>query len=225
MRISTFYRSVILLIFLTSLITDAVHRDLEQILGFPPIVALWIITFFGPLNIPLYLHEVAPPGKAEVDSNLKADLLLLQGSRTSMISISIGGGLIPLLLALYQFGRVSPIALLVVTLVVAFICYQQSVPVSGEGILLFGLWVAPLMGMVLAMILAPSQAIPVSFAGGVLGVFIGADLLHIRKLLAVNPGTLSVGTSLSIGGAGLFDAIVSAGFLSVAGIYSLSVLL
>ena len=49
---------------------------------------------------------------------------------------------------------------------------------------------------------------PVAFVAGVLGPLIGADLLHLKDIMKVSAGVLS------IGGAGTFDGIVLSGLFA-----------
>jgi len=59
-----------------------------------------------------------------------------------------------------------------------------------------------------AVILAPEQAPPVAFVANVLGLLIGADNLHLKEVLKLGSGVMS------IGGAGIFDGIVLSGAIA-----------
>jgi uncharacterized membrane protein len=59
-----------------------------------------------------------------------------------------------------------------------------------------------------AVWLVPEQAPQVAFVAGVLGPLIGADLLHLRDIEALETGVAS------IGGAGTFDGIVLSGIVA-----------
>ena len=62
--------------------------------------------------------------------------------------------------------------------------------------------IPPLVAALGAILLLPDFAPPVAFAAGVLGPLVGADLLHLKDIQALNTGIAS------IGGAGTFDGIV-----------------
>jgi uncharacterized membrane protein len=158
------------------------------------------------------------------------------------VCINITGGIIPTLLALYQFSRVEANAIFVVLGIVATIGFCSVVIAPGIGILsrqsiltitslvaaLCSIWIAP----------APDR-VGVAFAGSVLGQLIGADLLHLkdlqlaigRNLLHLKDLQLLIGGDLlhlkdsqleklltpqiNIGGAGMDDGIVRCSFFAL----------
>ncbi len=65
-----------------------------------------------------------------------------------------------------------------------------------------------LFAVFFALFLAPEYAAQVAFSSGVLGVLIGADLLHLPLVLKRQGGMVS------IGGAGVFDGIFLVGIIS-----------
>ena len=126
------------------------------------------------------------------------------------VSLNLGGGLIPLGLAVYEAGRLpSSLAgrFLIATAAVAVMSYLLARPVPGRGIVLP--WILPaLLGAALALILARTHAQSVAFSAGTLGTFVGADLLHLPSLTRI--GAVRMG----IGGDGPFDGLLWSGLLA-----------
>ena len=81
-------------------------------------------------------------------------------------------------------------------------------PVRGVGIGL-PIFVAPVVAAIVAALVSWRYAAPLAYAGGSLGVLIGADLLNLDQLQGLG---LPV---LSIGGAGTFDGIFVTGMMAV----------
>ncbi len=97
---------------------------------------------------------------------------------------------------------------LVATACVAAICHALAQPVRGVGIGL-PIFVAPVVTVLIAAIISWRNAAPLAYAGGSLGVLIGADLLNLDKLQGLGAPVLS------IGGAGTFDGIFLTGVMAV----------
>ncbi|MDE3219270.1 MAG: DUF1614 domain-containing protein [Nitrospirota bacterium] len=131
----------------------------------------------------------------------------------TVIAVNVGGCLIPAGLALYEIAHLlfdNPQSLPWLAIAVAVntaVCYRLAQPVSGIGIALPGLVPAAVAAMS-ALWLAPEQAPQAAFVAGVLGPLIGADLLHLRDIEALETGIAS------IGGAGTFDGIVLSGIVA-----------
>jgi len=132
----------------------------------------------------------------------------------TVIAINVGGAVIPVGLAIYEFayltalGRELLVSVGLASLVNIVVCYLLARPVPGLGIAMPGL-VPPLVAVAMALVLAPSQAAPVAFIAGVLGPLIGADLLHIKDVTKIAKTGIA-----SIGGAGTFDGIVLSGIVA-----------
>ncbi|MGB8697815.1 MAG: DUF1614 domain-containing protein, partial [Thermosynechococcaceae cyanobacterium] len=126
----------------------------------------------------------------------------------TIVALNVGGGLIPTLLAIYEFSRVNPFAILVVMTTVTVVSYFAAQIVPGIGIQMNPL-VAPLTAVLTAWLIVGNDAAPIAFAGGVLGTLIGADLLHLREIERMTAGVLS------IGGAGVFDGIAMCGLFAL----------
>jgi uncharacterized membrane protein len=217
------YLPVTLLLFLLFLLLlpflwFALAIDVVQVaaakLGFAPNMAfllLVLIILGSAINIPLY--------RVESEEDLIDDFILLYRrqfwgipfhriQRTTVVALNVGGGLIPIVLALYQFQQASPIAILAVTAVVSVVAYYAAHIVPGIGIQLNPL-VPPLAAALSAMLISSSHASAIAFAGGILGTLIGADLLHLKDITKMGSGVLS------IGGAGVFDGIALCGLLAL----------
>ena len=120
--------------------------------------------------------------------------------RAQGLSINVGGAIIPIFLALYLLPRVPLQETFLATLLLTLISYKLAKFIPGRGISL-PLLFPPLFATIFALILAPEAAAPFAFISGVFGVLIGADVLHLPRVLRHGQGILS------IGGAGVFDGI------------------
>lgn len=132
------------------------------------------------------------------------------------IGINVAGGLMPIILALYQFHRAQPSAILLVTVIVGMISYFLVTVIPGRAIVTrhSKFWlianVAALSAMAFVTLEANYEA-SVAFAGGVLGTTIGADLLHLKDVVRPEITTIP----LNIGGAGLNDGIWQCGLYAL----------
>ncbi|MEY3401396.1 MAG: hypothetical protein AN487_06445 [Anabaena sp. CRKS33] len=206
------------LLLLLPFIWFAVAIDVVEIavakLGFSPNTAfllLVLVIVTSTINIPIYRLEV-PVQLAEEFAALWLKefwgIPLRQVQRSTVVALNVGGGLIPVVLALYQFSQGNAVAILLVTAIVTVVSYFAAQVVPGIGIQINPL-LAPLSAAVSAMLIASPHAAPVAFAGGVLGTLIGADLLHLKDIQAMSSGVLS------LGGAGVFDGIALCGLFAL----------
>ncbi|QGM96185.1 DUF1614 domain-containing protein [Methylocystis parvus] len=132
----------------------------------------------------------------------------LSGSQT-ILAVNIGGAVIPTLLSCFLLSRNALWGRgLVAAFGVAAVSHAYAEPVRGIGIAL-PIFVGPLAATIIAAIVSWRNLAPLAYAGGSLGVLIGADLMNLDKLGRI--GT----PMLSIGGAGTFDGIFMTGVLSV----------
>lgn len=218
------YLPVTLLLFLLFLLIFpfiwlAVAIDVVEVavakLGFSPSFALFLfaaVILGSTINIPLYERI----SKVSVISDF-TDLWMARFwgiplhriEQKTIVALNVGGGLIPTLLALYEFTRSNPWLILAVSAVVTIVSYYSAQIVPGIGIQMNAL-VAPLTAAMASLLLTSGYgAAPIAFAGGVLGTLIGADLLHLREIERMTPGVLS------IGGAGVFDGIALCGLFAL----------
>jgi uncharacterized membrane protein len=187
-------------------------------LGFAPDVSLLLLTLIvvgSTINIHLYerVSKITVIPDLEQLRGLRFfwGIPLKRIEQKTIVALNVGGGLIPTLLALYQFTRVSPLLILLVATVVTIVSYYSAQVVPGIGIQMNAL-IAPLTAAMTSILLtagSSATAAPLAFAGGVLGVLIGADLLHLPQIERMTPGILS------IGGAGVFDGIALCGLFAV----------
>ncbi|OWY67234.1 hypothetical protein B7486_32685 [cyanobacterium TDX16] len=219
-----FYLPVSILLFILLLLVFpfvwfALTLDVVQIavekLGFSANAALFLLAAIiigSTINIPLYKVE----SQVEIVDNF-SDLWVRQFfgiplpriHQKTIVALNIGGGLIPVLLALYQFRHANPLAIVLVTAIVTIVSYYAARVVPGIGIQMNPL-LAPLTAAIAsAFITRGIHAAPVAFAGGVLGTLIGADILHLKEIQRMTPGVLS------IGGAGVFDGIALCGLFAL----------
>lgn len=130
--------------------------------------------------------------------------------RNTVIAVNVGGCVIPVLVAAYEFAHLDPafwMPALVATAINVGICYALARPVPGVGITIPGL-VPGLVAAIVALLIASGDAAPVAFIAGVAGPLIGADFLHLKEVTGTATGMAS------IGGAGTFDGIVLSGVIA-----------
>jgi uncharacterized membrane protein len=212
----------LLLLLLLPFLWVAVAVDVVEVavakLGFAPNIALLLLALViigSTINIPLYRTQSSVEVADDVvDLWLKEfwGIPLHKVQRSTIVAVNVGGGLIPVILALYQFTQANMLAILLVTAIVTVVSYYAAKVVPGIGIQMHPL-LAPFTAVISAMLInsvfiSPHTA-PVAFAGGVLGTLIGADLLHLPDIQAMSAGVLS------IGGAGVFDGIALCGLFAL----------
>jgi uncharacterized membrane protein len=135
--------------------------------------------------------------------------------RETVIAVNLGGCVIPALIAVWQLRFLLPAdgalpRLLIVCAANILACYLAARPVSGVGIMMPGL-LSPLVAVGVTWLVCPAEMperVAIAYVAGILGPIVGADLLHLRNVLRVPVGVLS------IGGAGTFDGIVLSGILA-----------
>ncbi|HIK37356.1 MAG: DUF1614 domain-containing protein [Geminocystis sp.] len=197
----------------------AIALDVVEIavakLGFSPAVAFFLfmsVILGSTINIPLYerVSQIAlMPDFIDLWLARFWGIPLRQIEQKTIVALNVGGGLIPTLLAIYQFTRANPLFILFTTAIVTFVSYYSAQIVPGIGIQMNAL-VAPLTAAMVSLLLTGGEgAPPIAFAGGVLGTLIGADLLHLPEIERMTPGVLS------IGGAGVFDGIALCGLFAL----------
>ncbi len=133
---------------------------------------------------------------------MKRKMLRRQG-----ISLNVGGALIPFAISAYYLTQVPLEPLLITTGVVTFFSFLGAHFVEKKGVLI-SITLPILFSVLFSTILEPAFAQEIAFSAGVFGVFIGADLLHLKTALKKGSG------AVSIGGAGVFDGIFLVGVLS-----------
>lgn len=205
---------VLLLPFLwVAVAIDVVEAAVAK-LGFSPDAAFLLLAAVllgSTINIPLYRRRsevTVVHDFAELWLQQFLGIPLRRIQQETVVALNVGGGLIPVLLALYEFIRSDAVDILIVTAIVTVVSYVAAQVVPGIGIQMNAL-VGPLTASLSAVLIAGPQAPAVAFAGGILGVLIGADLLHLPEVQRMTPGVLS------IGGAGVFDGIALCGLFAL----------
>jgi uncharacterized membrane protein len=126
-----------------------------------------------------------------------------------ILAVNVGGAIIPTLLSIYLLSKNALWGQgLIATIFIATICHALAEPVRGVGIGL-PIFVPPLAAAFVAVLISWRNGAPLAYAGGSLGVLIGADLLNLNKLQGLGTPVLS------IGGAGTFDGIFVTGIMAV----------
>ena len=162
---------------------------------------------------PLWPWQVGGPyaTRWETDLSVFSRLLFYRPPlivREQVLAINLGGAIVPLLVSLYLLPLTPLLPLLGATAGVAAVCYFVARPTYPVGILV-PTFVPPLAAALLALLLAPNASPPVGYVAGTLGTLIGADLLPLPTVLRFDS------QYLSIGGAGVHDAIFFAGLVAV----------
>ena len=137
--------------------------------------------------------------------------------RKSRVYINLGGCVIPISVSIYivlsQFSPKILLSVVVTALVVALVSkkFARVVPRLGITMPMFiPPMVTALTAVIIGLILDIEQGIFIaSYAGGVIGVILGADVLNLRKVMQMGA------PKVAIGGAGTFDGIFLTGILSV----------
>lgn len=162
------------------------------------------------INIPLFsVPADRPPEVIETPMGL-LKLPNLPFTGRTIISVNVGGCLVPLLFSAYLINRLDlPLPpLLLGIIVVSGISYWLSRPIPGMGIAMPA-FIAPLAAATVAIVLGEDYRAPFAYICGTLGVLIGADVLRLRDIRHLGAPIAS------IGGAGTFDGIFITGVLAV----------
>ncbi len=166
--------------------------------------------FGSPINLPLFRLKSAPNAAPPTGRYGLLRIPSLPYHGYTLITINVGGGLVPVAFSLYLLAQHSfsfDQVMLTVSAVSA-VSYFVSRPMPGIGIGM-PLLVAPLTAALSAMLINQPVSAPLAYIGGTLGVLIGADLLRLRDI-----ARMAI-PAASIGGAGTFDGIFLTGFVAV----------
>ncbi|MGD0961744.1 MAG: DUF1614 domain-containing protein [Methylomonas sp.] len=183
-------------------------------LGLTPEATLMVLvgTLIGSgINLPIFKLKTHASGHLINVTGRKPVWELYQPARegVTVIAVNVGGCVIPVGLCLYfiSLQLINPIILGLALMAVVTISYLLSRPIPGIG---FGmpLFIAPLASALIALMLDSTHAAHLAYISGVLGVLIGADILHLKQV-----GNLGAPVA-SIGGAGTFDGIFLTGIIA-----------
>lgn len=163
------------------------------------------------INLPLFRirSDLQPPADIPQRPAFPGFPLWNFSNRT-LITLNVGGGLIPVAFSIYLFRNsgLAPLSVLQGVFFVALISYLFSRPIKGLGIGM-PMLVAPLSAALVSILLAPEASAPLAYISGTLGVLIGADLLRLKDIRRMGA------PFASIGGAGTFDGIFITGIVAV----------
>ncbi len=193
-----------------------------QALGFPPQIAMLLLLFSlggSWVNIPV-ASITSEVEEVTLEPGLFGMLYPVpkveRVVRETKVAVNLGGCVVPVFISLYLIFKVPAglIGFFLATISVAVICFYLARPVRGVGIsipMLIPPIAAALSAFVVTRLLAlPSaDAAAIAYVSGVLGVLVGADILHLRDVRSM------ASPIVSIGGAGTFDGIFLTGILSV----------
>jgi uncharacterized membrane protein len=184
-------------------------------LGLSPFAGLaffWFSLIGSLINIPIYRKELdhyTEPDDMTALFNNFFGLRIPAFQHEQVVSLNLGGAILPGLLCLYLISRVNPGPVIASTLVTTAFSHYLSKPVKGVGIVVPA-FIPAIIAAVSALIFAADGSAPaVAYISGVTGTLIGADLLRLHQLKRLGV------SFLSIGGAGVFDGIFIVGIISV----------
>ncbi|MDP3900829.1 MAG: DUF1614 domain-containing protein [bacterium] len=175
-------------------------------LGISPEVVVLILLLMlvgSAFNIPLGRKRLI-----EVETSSWFGLRKRRGVQAQGLSLNVGGGAIPILIASYLFLSVPAGPAMAAVLITALVSFKMSRVVPGRGVTI-PILLPPLVAGAASYLLVPGAVPQAAFISGVFGVLIGADLLRLPFILAHERGMLS------IGGAGVFDGIFLTSILAV----------
>jgi uncharacterized membrane protein len=191
---------IVFLIFLFSLLGSNINIRIGEVESKRPVLTYREIYFFG---IRWFLPEIR------------------YGSKT-IVTLNVGGALIPLLFSLYLLFYVIPLhetnvmvaylKILIAFIVIAMVVHSVARPIRGLGIATPSL-IPPLTTAVVAALLytiyVRTNPFIIAYVAGTLGTLVGADLLNLNKIPELGSPIVS------IGGAGTFDGIYITGIMAV----------
>jgi uncharacterized membrane protein len=170
-------------------------------------ILLFLILIGSWINIPITKKQLIYQEKVSFFGLFRKPAIGIQA-----VAINLGGGVIPILLSFYFLYKawqsgLSLVPILQATLLMIIIAKVLAKIIPGRGIVISA-FVPPIFAAFLAWIFIPNFMAPASFIIGSLGTLIGADLLNLNRAQRISPGLLS------IGGAGVFDAVFLTGIIS-----------
>ncbi len=185
------------------------------LLGFSPEETLFLffmIVLGSFINIPV-LERESRKVKYVRDPFFSRFYRVPQVEKT-VIAVNLGGCIIPFFISMYIISSIPVKPWLIATGIITLSTYHTARPIRNTGIAVPVL-LPPLISVLSSYISLIMYGYPVyllpklSFSAGVIGVILGADVLHLRDIEKIGAGYIS------IGGAGTFDGIFLTGIFSV----------
>lgn len=205
---------LLLLMFLSILIQTELLVFAFEKMNVPPAMGLMILmlSLFGSaVNLPVCrIKTDTYPSQIVQQEHWGIFRIPLQPFQNeTLISVNLGGCLIPIALSIYLFvnSQLSLSTTLFGITIIAIISFYFSRPIPGLGIGM-PILIAPLSAALVGLFLEPAQSAPLAYISGTLGVLIGADLLHLKSIPRLGA------PHASIGGAGTFDGIFITGIVA-----------
>ncbi len=208
---------ILLLLFALGVLIALIQLGLLQIafnkLGLSSSSAYLLLfsSLFGSMfNLPLFTIRTDPQIPIRVPRPLFPGFPLMRFSDRTMVTLNVGGGLIPIGFSLYLFQNsgVSLIEVIQGVFFVSLVSYFFSRPIHGLGIGM-PILIAPLSAALIAVLLNPDHSPPLAYISGTMGVLIGADLMRLKDIRKMGA------PFAAIGGAGTFDGIFVTGIVAV----------
>ncbi len=211
--------AILLLPFLYIFFTSAIVSSFQKLgFSFASGMLIFLSTLVGSaVNIPV--GSVASGREVIVEKQLeffgiRYRIPVIERAET-LISVNLGGAVIPVLISLYELIRLVAFGSLwtffSLLLSIAFVTFgvnrfARLVPGFGIAIPIF---IPPLLTVLSVLILRPVFPPAVAYISGTIGTLLGADLLNLGKIKELGSPIVS------IGGAGTFDGIFLTGIISV----------
>lgn len=208
---------ILLLLFALGVLIALIQLGLLQIafnkLGLSSSSAYLLLfsSLFGSIfNLPLFTMRTDTQTPVKMPQPLFPGFPILRFTDRTLVTLNVGGGLIPIGFSLYLFQNsgVSLIEVIQGVFFVSLVSYFFSRPIHGLGIGM-PILIAPLSAALIAVLLNPDASPPLAYISGTMGVLIGADLLRLKDIRKMGA------PFAAIGGAGTFDGIFVTGIVAV----------
>ena len=183
-------------------------------LGIPRYIvpSLLLVSLIGSMiNIPVYTSE-------RYDQQVEYYYFSQKwASHKSRVYLNLGGCIMPLGISIYvlccKFSVEIFLSVVITAIIVAAVSKKFARVVPRLGITM-PMFIPPIIAALAAVISGSILNIEegvfiASYAGGIIGVLVGADILNLRKVMKMGA------PRISIGGAGTFDGIFLTGIFSV----------
>ncbi|MDI6888251.1 MAG: DUF1614 domain-containing protein [Methanocellales archaeon] len=133
-----------------------------------------------------------------------------------VLCFNVAGCLIPLIISwqVLKTGRAPLGACIIGVVIVSIMANHLSSFVPGKGVIINNIYIPSLAACLISIALSRKweRIGPVSYVSSSMGILIGCDLLRLREILSY-PSLIT--TYVTIGGAGIFDAIFVAGIVAI----------
>jgi len=162
------------------------------------------------VNLPLFRMRGVPPEAVEYPPELALQRELLPPYHgVTVVSVNVGGCLVPLLLSawLLTHSQPDPIRVLLAIGSVTLVSFLVARPVPMVGIAM-PMFVAPAAALLAGAVFGGDERALTAYVAGTTGVLVGADVLRINDIRSVGVARAS------IGGAGTFDGIFFTGIIA-----------